>query len=92
MKGGHKKVIQLLENWSGTVSKQSEMGSKYLLATTSGSDPTPKDYSPASTVETAVSLLLLRSEIVCQRFTSGLLFRAQSLAVTWRRQRRDPPL
>lgn len=53
MKGGHKKVIQLLENWTSTCSKSSDIGSKYLSA--NGNDPTPKDYSPASTFETAVN-------------------------------------
>lgn len=55
MKGGHKKVIQLLENSSSTSSKSSDLGSKYLSV--NGPDPTPKDYSPASTFETAVSFM-----------------------------------
>lgn len=46
-------MIQLLENSSSTSSKSSEMGSRYLSV--NGPDPTPKDYSPASTFETAVS-------------------------------------
>ena len=57
MKGGHKKVISLLENWS-TCSNRSEAvnGSSRYLAAINGDtgSNSKKDYSPASTFETAV--------------------------------------
>lgn len=60
-------MIQLLENWSGTSSTRSEVnGSSRYLASVNGMDSATnkKDYSPASTFETAVSSIVLVKTIV----------------------------
>lgn len=57
MKGGHKKVVQLLENWTATCAKSvssNEAGSHRYLSAANGLDSSGKDYSPASTFDTAV--------------------------------------
>lgn len=56
MKGGHKKVIQLLENWTSSLDSASHpaTNNSRLLLSMNGSD-LHKDYSTASTFETGVS-------------------------------------